>query len=125
MSVRKPIGVQRAKRAYLAVEKHDKYGKRYVGQNEIVLSHGMYSAAEADRELQRAADESAEPVVDARVETYGPREVAEMDGNPNVGGQSQTQWGGFQGVPWLQESPLLRERASRREQAREGAESGT
>ena len=118
-------GQTRARRAHLAVEKHDKAGRRYIGQNEALIGSGLYSSHEAERELQKAADESEEPVVDLVVEPYGPREVQAMDGNPRRGESEHTQWGGFQGADWLPESPLLRNRESRREQAPiGGAESG-
>lgn len=109
-------GSARAKRAYLRVEKRDKYGRKYVGQNDVIVSHGMFSAREAERELQKAADTSTERVVGMAIETYGPRENPEMHGNPRRGDSTGTTFGGFQGVSWLPESPALRRIASRREE---------
>ncbi|MCR4376073.1 MAG: hypothetical protein NUW22_14615 [Acidobacteria bacterium] len=106
-------GIQRAKRAYLAVEKIDKAGRPYIGQDEIVVSHGLYSAREAERELQRAADSAEGKVVDTVVETYG-RENPEIAGNPRRGTDS-TMWG-FRGAGWLPESPRIAAINARREQ---------
>lgn len=100
----------RAKRALLKVRKRNKYGKEYIGQNEVIAGAGMFSAKEAEAELMRAADEADEPVVDAVVETYGSREVPDFEGNPRRSTASHVQWGGFQGAGWLPESPLLRQR---------------
>lgn len=106
-------GSQRAKRAYLAVEKTDKYGKRYVGQNELVVSHGLFSAREAERELQRAADSSEEKVVGAVVDTYG-KGNPEIAGNPRRGTDA-TLWG-FQAASWLPDSPRIAAIKARREE---------
>lgn len=109
-------GLARAKRAYLRVEKRDKYGRKYVGQNDVIVSHGMFSAREAERELQKAADSSTERVVDMAVETYGPRENPEMHGTPRRGDRQNAVFGGFGGAAWPPESPTLRRIASRREE---------
>lgn len=114
--VTRAVGTARAKRAHLLVEKHDKLGRKYVGQNEVVIAHGLLSAREAQRELDRAADESTERVVGQRVETYGDREVAEMDGNPRRSTVSGQQWGGYYGAAWPPESPTLRRINARREE---------
>ena len=106
------VGQQRANRAWLAVEKRDKAGKRYVGQNEIIISRGMFSAREAERELQRAADSSEEKVVDMKVETYG-KGNPEMGGNPRRGSET-TLWG-FQAASWLPDSPRIAAIKARRE----------
>lgn len=110
------VGAQRAKRAYLAVEKRDKAGNRFVGQNEIVVAHGLFSAREAERELQRAADRSEETVVDAVVETYG-RESPEIAGNPRRGTDA-TMWG-FREAVWLPDSPRIRAINARREESKD------
>lgn len=109
-------GVSRAKRAFLNVEKRNKYGQTYVGQNEIVVSRGAFSAREAERELQRAADSSEERVVGWTVEPYSNREVPEMYGNPRRASVSGTVWGGYYGnASWPPESPVVRAINSRRE----------
>lgn len=82
---RQTAGATRAKRAYLKVRKRNKYGKPYVGQNEVVVSHGMFSAKEAHRELQKAADEASaegQEVVDAVIEGYDRGENPELSSNP-------------------------------------------
>jgi hypothetical protein len=107
-------GTTRAKAGRLRVKKRDKAGREYLGQNEVIVSAGMYSAREMERELQRAADESAEPVVDLEVETYSSREVPAVE-TPTRVVSSQAQWGGFGGATFLPESPLLRRMTARRE----------
>lgn len=109
-------GQSRASRAWLAVEKRDKMGRRYVGQNEIIISRGMFSAKEAERELQRAADSSTEKVVDMKVETYG-KANPEMAGNPRRGTET-TQWG-FQAASWLPDSPRIAAIKARREESQD------
>ena len=81
----KPTGVVRAKKAFTKVEKRDKYGKPYVGIGETIISAGMFSAKEAERELQHSVDEAearGERVVDVVVDTYDSRENPEVMGNP-------------------------------------------
>jgi hypothetical protein len=72
-------GLTRAKSGRLRVKKRDKSGREYVGQNEVVVSAGMHSAREMERELQQAADESSEEVVDTQVEVYSPRETPAIE----------------------------------------------
>ena len=113
----------RARSGLLRVKKHDKAGREYLGQNEIVMSPGMFSAKEMERELQQAADESVEEVVGTEVNTYGNREAPEMESNPRRSTVTHTQWAGFRGSVWLPESPLVSNIESRREQD-ESPESG-
>lgn len=108
-------GTTRARSGRLRVKKRDKAGREYLGQNEVIVSAGMYSAREMERELQRAADESGEPVVDLEVDAYSAHEVPAIE-TPTRVLSSQTQWGGFQGAGFLPESPLLRRIKARREQ---------
>lgn len=108
----------RAKSAHVKVIKHDKYGKPYVGIGEQIVSSGLFSAKEAERELQKVVDDSAargETVVDAVVETYGHREVPPIEGNPRRATGGTGVWG-FEGASWLPESPEIRRRQARREQ---------
>lgn len=108
-------GTTRARSGRLRVKKRDKAGREYLGQNEVIVSAGMYSAREMERELQRAADESGEPVVDLEVDAYSSGEVPLIE-TPTRVLSSQTQWGGFQEAGFLPESPLLRRIRARREQ---------
>lgn len=111
-------GVVRARKAYTKVEKRDKYGKPYVGVGETIISAGMFSAREAERELQYAVDEAesrGERVVDAVVDTYGSREVPAIESNPRRSSGGAGVWG-FEAASWLPESPELRRRQARREQ---------
>lgn len=111
-------GGSRAKRAYLRVEKTDITGRKYIGQNEVIPSFGMFSAREAERELQKAADSSEEKVVDWSVEPYHAREVPEMYGNPRRSSVTGTQWSGFYGSTWPPESPTIRNINARREKGK-------
>jgi hypothetical protein len=117
-------GTTRAKSGRLRVKKRDKAGREYLGQNEVIVSAGMYSAREMERELQRAADESSEPVVDLEVDAYSSREVPAIE-TPTRVLSSQTQWGGFQEAGFLPESPLLRRIKTRREQHDDPGELGS
>lgn len=111
-------GTVRARKAFTKVEKRDKYGKPYVGIGETIISAGMFSAKEAERELQKSVDEAearGERVVDAVVDTYGPRENPDVMGNPRRASGGLGVWG-FEGASWLPESPELRRRQARREQ---------
>lgn len=100
-------GLTRAKSGRLRVKKRDKSGREYIGQNEVVISDGMHSAREMERELQHAADESREEVVGLQVDVYGSRETPTIETPTRIHG-SQTQWSGFQSAAWLPESPALR-----------------
>jgi hypothetical protein len=105
-------GLTRAKSGRLRVKKRDKAGREYIGQNEVVVSAGMHSAREMERELQRAADESSEEVIGTEVDVYSPRETPAIETPTRLHG-SQTQWGGFQAASWLPESPVLRQMSLR------------
>ena len=102
-------GTTRAKSGRLLVKKTDKAGRKYVGQNEVIPSFGLHSTREMERELQRAADESADEVIATEMKTYNSRETPAFESDPLRGStRSHTQWGGFQGASWLPESPTLR-----------------
>jgi len=112
-------GAVRARKAFTKVIKHDKYGKPYVGVGETIVSRGMFSAREAERELQKsvdAAESRGERVVDAVVDVYGSRENPEIAGNPRRSTGGAGVWG-FEAATFLGESPELRRRQARREQA--------
>lgn len=112
-------GVVRARSAFTKVVKHDKYGKPYVGVGETIVSRGMFSAREAERELQKsvdAAEARGEQVVDAVVDVYGSRENPEIAGNPRRATGGAGFWG-FEAATFLPESPELRRRQARREQS--------
>lgn len=116
-------GASRAKRSYLQVEKTDSSGRKYIGQNELVISHGMFSAREAERELQKAADSSDERVVGWNVETYSNRENPEIAGNPRRGDASGEVFGGWYSNPaWPPESPMIQAIEARRKKRK--SESG-
>lgn len=124
-SVRKPIGTVRAKRAHLQVEKHDKAGRRYVGQQDVILSRGAHSAIELQHEIDRIAQSSDEKVIAAQVEYYGPNEVplvSPVSRNAELGQKGDT-WGGFRGAVWPPESPRVRAIQARQE-VRESGETG-
>jgi len=116
--VRKAIGTVRAKRAHLLVEKHDKAGRRYVGQQDVILSRGMHSAMELQHEIDRAAQASADKVVDAVVEEYpdmgAPPQASPVSRNAELGQKGHT-FGGFQGAAWPPESPRVRAMQARQE----------
>ena len=107
-------GTTRAKSGRLKVRKKDKSGRSYIGQDEVTVSAGIYSAKEMEQELQRAADETDGEVVDAEVETYEPGVNPDNFSDPLRGFTgTHTQWGGFQGASWLPESPLIRKMKER------------
>lgn len=99
-------GDTRAKSGRLRVKKRDKAGREYVGQNEVIPSFGLHSAKEMERELQLAADESSEEVVDAELVPYDSRDTPAWQSDPLRGStRSHTQWGGFRGTAtWPPES---------------------
>lgn len=109
----------RAKGAHVKVRKRDKYGKPYVGTGEIIVSRGMFSAKEAERELQKAVDSHlsrGDEVVDAVVDVYDRHETPDITSNPRRATGGLGIWG-FEGASWLPESPEIRRRQARREQA--------
>lgn len=107
----------RAKRAYLKVEKHDKFGRPYIGQDDVIAGAGMFSAKEAEIALQHAADNSTARVVDAGLEVYTSREIAPFEGNPRRLNPTETVFGGFQNASWLPESPRVKAINARREES--------
>ena len=107
-------GLTRAKSGRLRVKKRDKRGREYIGQNEVVISDGMHSAREMERELQHAVDEATEEVVDLEVDVYGSRETPAIETPTRIHG-SQKQWSGFQAASWLPDSPLVERIDARRE----------
>lgn len=87
-------GTTRARSGRLLVKKTDQAGREYVGQNETIISGGMFSSAEMERELQRAADESSEEVVDMRIDHFDRHEALPMsDVSPSRAESPDDQWG--------------------------------
>ena len=106
----------RARSGHLMVRKHDKAGRAYIGQDECVVSRGMFSAKEIEKQLMQAADESEADVVGAHIDVYGDRETPEMEGNPRRSERTHTQFSGFYGTAtW---PPRVNQ--TRREQAPSG-----
>ena len=68
-------GTTRAKSGRLRVKKRDKSGREYIGQNETIVSAGMFSSREMEKELQKAADEATEEVVGIEMDHYAPGEA--------------------------------------------------
>lgn len=103
----------RARSGRLLVRKHDKAGRAYIGQDECVVSQGMFSAREMEKQLMEAADESDADVVDAQIDVYGSRETPGFESNPRRSERTHTQFGGFRGTAsWPPET-----NQTRREQA--------
>lgn len=103
------ISSAQAKRASLRVEKTDKAGRKYIGRNQVVISAGMLTVKEAERELMSSIGESSERVVDIDIETYGSRESPESIGfRENTGhGSNRKSWAGWT-MDFIPESPVLR-----------------
>lgn len=112
------VGSARAKVAYLEVEKTDKIGRKFVGRDEITISQGMYSAREAQRDIDRAVEHSEYKVLDAVVETYEDGEVPALGpiSRQAEDGQRGFSYGGFGGGAWPPESPRVRAMQARREE---------
>ena len=122
--VLKPIGTVRAKRAHLMVEKHDKAGRRYVGQQDVILSRGAHTAIELQHEIDAAAMASEDVVVDAVVEEYeaGEKPLVSPISRQAELGQKGDIWGGFRGeasAAFPPESPRIRAIQARQGQQRE------
>lgn len=72
----------RAKAAYVLEEKTLKNGRKKKVKQEILLSNGMFSASEAEREMIKAAEDNGHSVDDIRVVPYEHGESPPMTTNP-------------------------------------------
>lgn len=79
----------RAKSGYIAVKRRDKSGRVVDAKDHVVVSEGMFTAAEMEREMIRVAEQVGADESQIRVEYYEPGQ-APIEVNPRHRGTGPT-----------------------------------
>lgn len=79
----------RAKAGYVLVDRVGKDGKVHQAKDHVVVSDGMYSAKELEREMTRVAESEGLSADRVRIETYDKGETPPNEVNPRHRGLGQ------------------------------------